>query len=103
MAVEHGIPVEKVIFFIELLDICFPFINFITFNRVKFNKFKRHNISYKLMGAVSTMRNVFVKRNKLRHKIKNFTNLQINDSDKHKNGGQETHKVGQVLSEESPS
>lgn len=55
------------------------------------------------MGAVSTMRNLFVKRNKLRHKIKNFTNLQINDSDKHKNGGQETHKVGQVLSEESLS
>lgn len=40
MVVEYGIFVEKIIFFIELLDICFLFISFIILNRVKFNKFK---------------------------------------------------------------
>lgn len=50
------------------------------------------------------MRTTLLKREQIsRHKMKNLTNLQVNDDDKHKKGGQDVHKIWQILSQESSS
>lgn len=56
------------------------------------------------MGAYPIIRATFMKIEQIsQHKIKNLTNLQVNDDDKHNKGGNDVHKIGQVLSHESSS